>query len=148
MAPSVGETNLTALLATMQPVLQPDTYVFLTFPPSVQPPAMLPTTLTFAESEGTTVITTRATAEAHGLTDVHFPSRMITLQVHSSLEAVGFLATITAVLCRRKGMATNVVSAFFHDHIFVPEAKAEEAMEVLRGLVEDAQVKIAVEKMQ
>jgi hypothetical protein len=49
------------------------------------------------------------------------------LTVHSSLEAVGFLAAITARLAET-GISVNVVSAFYHDHLFVPHDRADEAL--------------------
>ena len=58
---------------------------------------------------------------------------MITLEVASSLEAIGFLAAITAALARA-GIAVNPVSAFHHDHLFVPEGHADEAMAILRAM--------------
>ncbi len=65
-----------------------------------------------------------------------FRCRMITLTVHSSLEAVGFLAAVTARLARA-GMGVNPVSAFHHDHLFVPADRADEAMEILRQLANE-----------
>ena len=62
---------------------------------------------------------------------------MITLNIHSSLEAVGFLAAITTRLAAA-GMGVNPVSAFYHDHLFVPAERAEEAMELLRQLARDS----------
>ena len=44
-----------------------------------------------------------------------FASRLITLTVRSSLEAVGLLAAITARLADA-GISVNAVSAFHHDH--------------------------------
>ena len=44
-----------------------------------------------------TIVVRREEAETLGL-PCQFPSRLITLSVHSSLEAVGFLAVITARL--------------------------------------------------
>lgn len=58
---------------------------------------------------------------------------MITCDIHSSLEAVGFLAVITTRLAER-GMGCNPVSGFFHDHLFVPVETGEEAVGVLREL--------------
>jgi hypothetical protein len=58
---------------------------------------------------------------------------MITLNIHSSLDAVGFLAAITARLASA-GMGVNSVSAYFHDHLFVPAVRADEAMAILDGL--------------
>ena len=57
-------------------------------------------------------------ALAAGITGV-FPCHMITVMVHSALDAVGFLATITTRLAAA-GIGVNLVSAFFHDHLFVP----------------------------
>ena len=57
--------------------------------------------------------------------------RLITLTVHSSLEAVGLTAVVTNKLAEHK-ISANVVAAYYHDHIFVPCEKAKKAMEVLR----------------
>jgi hypothetical protein len=89
----------------------------------------------FHESEGTTLVVTREEAEAAGLA-YQFASRLITLTVHSSLESVGFLAAVTAPLAEA-GISVNAVSAFYHDHLFVPVDRAEEAMRILRGLAGD-----------
>ncbi|HEY9768965.1 MAG TPA: ACT domain-containing protein [Coleofasciculaceae cyanobacterium] len=56
---------------------------------------------------------------------------MITLSVHSSLEAVSFLAAITAKLAEHK-IGVNPVSAYHHDHLFVPVSRAQEAMILLK----------------
>ena len=58
---------------------------------------------------------------------------MITLTVHSSLEAVGFLAVITRKLAQHS-ISVNAVSAYHHDHLFVPVACAEEAMILLADM--------------
>jgi len=55
------------------------------------------------------------------------------LTVHSSLAAVGLLAAVTAALAAR-GISVNPVSAFHHDHLFVPVTQAEAALETLRAL--------------
>jgi len=59
----------------------------------------------------------------------------ITLTINSALDAVGFLAAITTRLAAA-GISVNAVSAFHHDHIFVPLTRAEEAMELLSSLAE------------
>jgi hypothetical protein len=79
-----------------------------------------------------TVILLRQDAEAAGIA-CGFPSRMITLNVHSALEAVGFLARITTALAA-EGIGVNPVAAFYHDHLFVPEDRAEDALAILRRL--------------
>jgi hypothetical protein len=55
---------------------------------------------------------------------------MITLNVFSALDAVGFLAAVTARLANA-GISVNPVSGFHHDHLFVPADRAEEAMRLL-----------------
>jgi len=64
---------------------------------------------------------------------------MVTLTVHSALDAVGFLAAITARLAAA-GISVNTVSAFFHDHLFVPAERAEETVEILCRMAADAKV--------
>lgn len=124
----MAETNLDKLLAGMSPIMAPDVYVFAT---SKAPPDV-PAIMRFEEAEGTTLILTQASAETAGLA-YEFPSRMITLNVHSSLEAVGFMAVIATRLAA-EGMGVNPVAGFFHDHIFVPEERAEDAMQALADL--------------
>lgn len=125
----IGETNLDLLLRTMQPVLHPDEYVFCTLPPGQPVPPQLAPVATFGEAEGQTLIVARAAADHAGLPWI-YPCRWLTLNVHSSLEAVGFLARITGHLAAH-GISVNPVSAYYHDHLFVP---AERTGEVLRLL--------------
>ncbi|KAJ6095787.1 hypothetical protein N7486_006533 [Penicillium sp. IBT 16267x] len=137
-----GEKNLTTLLSTMQPILDPQTYVFIT---TAQPLSSLPLTtlnpqLIAQETEGMTIVTTEALAMSHGFKETVFPCRKISLTIHSSLEAVGLIAAITHRLKDHK-ISTNVVSGFFHDHIYVPAGRAEDAMRVLGELAEDAKRK-------
>jgi len=90
----------------------------------------------FAEAEGTTLITTQQAATTYKL-EYTFPCRMITLDVHSSLEAVGFMARVSAKLAE-KGIGVNPVSGFWHDHCFVPVGREGEAMTALEELVREA----------
>ena len=124
-----GETDLKTLLGSMRPELQPDLFVFATVPPSQRLPAGAEPLMVFGEREGRTLILTENAARAAGLAGA-FRCRMITLNVHSSLEAVGFLAAITARLAAA-GMGVNPVSGFYHDHLFVPAERAAEAMAIL-----------------
>lgn len=126
-----GETHLPSLLLHAAPQLAPDEFVFLCVPDETAARALSPLGL-FHEAEGVTAICTVAHARAAGHTfDATF--RQITFTVHSSLEAVGFLAAITALLARH-GLACNAVSAFHHDHVFVPARDAGRAMRALASL--------------
>ena len=57
----------------------------------------------------------------------------ITLMVHSALEAVGLTAAVSGALAEQ-GIACNVVAGFYHDHLFVPWQRREEALAVLQRL--------------
>ncbi|MET0336242.1 MAG: ACT domain-containing protein [Caulobacter sp.] len=127
-----GITDLDHLIRSMEPALQPNTYVFVTTPDPLADQG-LETVMTFREAEGLTLVMECSAALTAGFEGV-FPSRMITLNIHSSLEAVGFLAAITAKLASA-GMGVNPVSAFHHDHLFVPADRADEAMVLLRELM-------------
>ncbi|SFO28877.1 hypothetical protein SAMN05216330_102552 [Bradyrhizobium sp. Ghvi] len=129
-----GERDLDVLLKHMKPELRPGIFVFCTIPTDRPVSAALNPLLTFREQEGTTLVIPREVAEAAGLTHA-FESRLITLTVHSALNAVGFLAAITARLAAA-GISVNAVSAFHHDHLFVPDDKADEAMALLQSMSE------------
>jgi hypothetical protein len=132
---NIGESNLAILLRGMRPVLRDGVYVFVTLPPGSDRLRIEPL-MSFREVEGLTLIITEEEATAFGLDPV-FRSRLITLDVHSSLEAVGFLAVITSHLAAA-GMGCNPVSAFYHDHLLVPVDRADEAMEILESLAAKA----------
>jgi len=51
---------------------------------------------------------------------------------------VGFLAAITTMLAA-KDISVNAVSAYFHDHIFVPYERREDAMECLRCMMRETE---------
>lgn len=131
---SAGHRNLDVLIASMQPMLQPETYVFLTLPGRRFPPDLTPV-MTFQETEGTTLILDLDVAARHGIVG-DSPSRMITLSVHSSLDAIGFLARVTVRLAD-EGISVNAVSAYFHDHLFVPEQRAEDAVAALLAMAQE-----------
>ncbi|HEY9761807.1 MAG TPA: ACT domain-containing protein [Trichocoleus sp.] len=129
----VGETDLSKLLQTMQPELKAEEFVFCTVPPEqLSKLAVRPVGL-FYEQEGISLILSKQQAERREI-PYHYPCRLITLKVHSSLHAVGFLATITQALAAW-GISVNPVSAYYHDHLFVPADRVEDAMNCLNQLV-------------
>ena len=130
-----GGHDLKHLLAGMSPVLDPATYAFVTLPDRNVPSGLKPR-MTMQEGEGTTIIVPLDAARAAGLPH-EFPCRMITLDVHSALDAVGFLAKITARLAGL-GMGVNPVAGFYHDHLFVPLERADDAMTALGEMVREA----------
>ena len=135
--------NISILLATMQPSLDPTIYVFLTTksPLYSLPLSTLQPQLIVQEEEGTTFVTTESLATSHGFNEPTFPCKKISLTIHSSLEAVGLIAAITNRL-KDHSISTNVVSGFFHDHIYVPAGRAGDAMLVLESISVDAKQKL------
>lgn len=122
-----GESDLAALLVGMTPRLRPDRYVFATVPEGAVAPGsgvMASAVVTVAEDEGTTVVVPADAAE--GLA-AEYPCAWITLEVRSSLAAVGFLAAVCSRLAEA-GISVNPVSGFHHDHLFVPWEHRHEAL--------------------
>ena len=120
-----GETDLSLMLRTLEPVLDLRRFTFSTDPNmTMAEGAQLSPVAMFQEAEGLTLI-------REGGDGPYFS--MISLSVHSSLEAVGLTAAFSRALgdC---GISANVVAAYFHDHIFVQESDAEQAMRALRDL--------------
>lgn len=130
-----GEMDLQKLLGSMSATLVDGTYVFATLPTEKVPQGLVPRMM-FHEAEGVTLIVLQSEADAHGLAS-EFPCRMITLNVHSALEAVGFIAHIASELAAH-GMGVNPVAGYYHDHLFVPAGREQDALEVLRAIAADA----------
>ena len=131
----VGETNLDVLLSSMTAKLVDGVYVFVTLKGRAVPANLAPRMM-FVEAEGETLIVTLEEAEAAAL-DYEFPCRMITLNVHSSLEAVGFIARIATELAKAD-MGVNPVSGFYHDHLFVPDGRQDDALRILQRIADEA----------
>ncbi|HEY9075925.1 MAG TPA: ACT domain-containing protein [Anaerolineaceae bacterium] len=128
-----GERNLERLMEHMEPELQTGVYVFCTFSTLREE---IPAICWFCEKEGWTAIVQKEMAERLGLLEeggAAFESAWITLKVHSDLQAVGFLAAISQALAA-EGIPCNVVSGYYHDHLFVPVEKSQAVLEILARL--------------
>ncbi|AOT09295.1 ACT domain-containing protein [Pseudoalteromonas luteoviolacea] len=135
-----GETNLTVLLASMEPDLSSELYVYAVVSESQLEQLGLANILgLFREKEGVTVITTQSYAQAQGI-KYQGDYRCITLNVHSSLEAVGLTAAFATAL-GQNNISANVVAGYYHDHIFVQNNYADEALQCLLNLSRDNQKK-------
>ena len=133
-----GETDLNKLIGSMQPVLSESEYVFASLEKDSQVSvAELAPLGTFHEKEGLTVIVPKTNADVSGLS-YEGVFQCITLNVHSSLDAVGLTAAVSAALTR-ENISANVVAAYYHDHIFVPIAKANQALSCLQKLARDCE---------
>ena len=124
-----GITELDELLSSMEPKLLAQEFVFCTVSGILADYISLSPLATFAEQEGLTLVLEKSLAQGAGL-KFEGSFRQITLTVHSSLEAVGLTAAVSKKLAD-KGISANVIAAYYHDHIFVQSAKAEEALYAL-----------------
>jgi len=128
-----GIDDLSVLLADMRPELQPGSYVFVTLADGrYGDGAEYEPIASCYEREGLSLVVPKARADANGLAyDGVF--RLISLVVHSSLSAVGLTAAIAARLTAEQ-ISANVVAGHFHDHLFVPESRAGDAIAALQSL--------------
>ena len=136
-----GILSLATLLRTLHATFHPATFVFIVFAPGTSIPGTLQTHMTFQEVEGTTVVTTLTQAKDHDLC-YDFECRMITLDVHSSLDAVGFLAAITSRLALELKIGVNPVSGFYHDHLFVRAGTEHSVLMVLGQMAMEAKAQV------
>ena len=128
-----GEEDLDTLLVLLEPSLLPGDFVFCTAAnlkygdfAELQPLA------SYQEEEGLTLVLAKQSADVAGLAyDSVF--NCITLMVHSSLEAVGLTAAVSGKLAAN-GISANFMAAYHHDHVFVPENKAQLALQLLAEL--------------
>jgi hypothetical protein len=129
-----GEADIKILLRNMQPHLHEFPYVFCSVDPETYKQLPFEPLGSFFEVEGVSIIVREEQAREINLP---FDSiwAYITLTVHSSLTAVGFLAAITSKLAGAE-ISVNPVSACYHDHLFVPWERRTQAMEVLLELAD------------
>jgi len=85
-----------------------------------------------SEREGTTAVVSLVEAERRGW-PIGFEAAWLTVEVHSSLEAVGLTAALSSVLAEL-GIPCNVLAGYFHDHLLVPFDRADEAVEALESV--------------
>ena len=126
-----GEKELKTLLASMSPSLDDTDWVFAVVGEEDAVRLTPHAIASFREVEGLTLVLPQAAAD--DLKNVSAPMSRITLEVHSSLEAVGLTAAVASALAE-EGISANVIAAYYHDHIFVPKTSADRALAVLRAL--------------
>lgn len=127
-----GEKNLAVLIQNMEPVLNTGEYVFCTVENLGRIQDIEKILFFFRETEAVTIVLEKNIADEWSL-DYSYISSWITLNIYSSLEAVGLTAAFANAL-KKENISCNVVAAYFHDHIFVAVKDAEKAMDAIEAL--------------
>ncbi len=127
-----GEKDLAVLIQNMEPVLNIGEYVFCTVQNLGEIPDIEKILFLFREHEAVTIVLERTIADEWSFA-YSYISSWITLNIHSSLEAVGLTAAFANAL-KQENISCNVVAAYFHDHIFIAREDAEKAMKTLIAL--------------
>ncbi len=120
-----------AMLAGMTPVLKDGTYFFCSTDDAALAAAALTSSLaSFREDEGFAFVLDEAGAIEHGF-DRSMPMSRIVLEVFSALDGVGLTAGVASALAD-EGIPCNMIAAYHHDNVFVPEPMARRAIRVLQ----------------
>jgi hypothetical protein len=114
-----GERDLSRLLEALDPKLHPERYSFAA---AATPTLDEDQFAIVREEEGLTLIRPDPSGEW----------ARISLGVHSSLEAVGLTAELSSRLAG-KGISANIIAGLFHDHLFVPWDRRDDALDCLRS---------------
>jgi hypothetical protein len=121
------------MLAGMKPKLKSGRYFFCTSnDPSVLAALSARSLAAFREDEGTALVLTEEDATLHGF-DVSMPMSWIVLEVFSALDGVGLTAGVATALAD-EGIPCNMIAAYHHDNVFVPEQMAARAVEILQDV--------------
>ncbi len=123
-----GETDLTKLLAAIDVVRRPGSYVYVVRGPGEPAPDEVVAMIDEAAS-----ISYVVSADSSAAGDGHFRAAWLTLTVNSSLDGVGLCAAVATALVARD-IPANVLAGFYHDHLLVPEELADQAIAAIHTL--------------
>lgn len=128
MTAAPGETDLAKMLASLDVVRRPGVFTFV----EVDEPTAEMIAVAHAlvvEDESTTVVLSVESAARFGL-PILVEMAWLSLTVNSSLEAVGLTAAFSKTL-GDAGISCNVLAGYHHDHLLVPAADADRAIQAL-----------------
>ena len=126
-----GESDLNKLIKGLSPKLNDGEYVFTSIK-DIKLIDISEAICTFKENEGLTLVLERDRADQLGL-KYNFIARWITLEIHSSLNAVGLTSLFTTELANN-AISCNVIAGYYHDHIFVSTKDSLKTLEILKHL--------------
>jgi hypothetical protein len=126
-----------AMLAGMKPILKEGTYFFCTTNDAIVVAALLHRSLAvFREEEGVALVLAEEDARRHGF-DLSMPMCRIILEVFSALDGVGLTAGVATALADH-GIPCNMIAAYHHDNVFVPEPMGLRAISILEDVQREA----------
>ena len=123
----MGETDLRALLRSLDPRVRPGAFTLVSVSETV--PLGEGVDALIREEEGTTVVATLDAAVARGW-PAGFQAAWITLGAESDLAAVGLTAAVARALAA-EGIPCNVLAGVHHDHLLVPADRLADALRCL-----------------
>lgn len=124
------EKNLQVLLSSIKPRLRDEQFVFCSVLEREFKKLPISPICIFHEDEGVSLIVAKSDADSASL-KYDGTWSLITCEVNSDLNAVGFIAAMSKMISDA-GISVNTVSAFHHDHLFVPTDRVEEVMLLLQ----------------
>lgn len=130
-------TDLGQMLRELDPVVREGNYVYVLRPGDAVEDmewewVEMEAQAVIVEDEGRTLVIDEELAVDNEL-DFDGVFGWITLRVHSSLQAVGLTAAVSAALAEAD-ISCNVLAGYFHDHLLVPVEQVEAALTALRRL--------------
>ena len=123
---------LDEILKNLQPKLNSGQYVFVVCSNIKKIPDLEDILCLFKEGPSISIIMEKSIADRLNLT-YNYLAAWITLEVNSSLSAVGLTAMFSNELTKHE-ISCNVVAGALHDHIFVEYEKREKALTALLSL--------------
>lgn len=142
--PADGLTDLRLLLQSLTPELDPQSYYFCSSV-ALSPELANQAFAIVREHEGWTLVLPATARPDPDEVAADVRSQLlcssaafarITLNVHSSLQAVGLTAAVATALATQD-ISCNLLAGFYHDHLFVPAERAAQALALLEQLSAD-----------
>ncbi len=131
LADMPGETDLPTLLQSLDPLLRPGEFVYVSVPGLEALPGV-DVLASVEEPEGLSVVLHRGDADALSMA-YDYVAAWIILRVHSALAAVGLTAAVSTALAV-EAISCNVIAGLHHDHLLFPLDDADRALTILRRL--------------
>lgn len=126
-----AKADIRSLLKNLSPRVNAGEYVFCSISTNYKL-KNIEVVASILESDSRTIVIRKEDAEEVKL---HYDTSMswITLDVVSSLEAIGLTSTISKKIADHK-ISCNIIAGYYHDHIFVPYSDHAKAIQLLKSL--------------